>query len=176
MIKKFIIIIFLSFHWAHSKIFLLSLALPSNFLDRENIRIPFILTKLLSKAPWCFWNSKTFLIFRTFRWKLYPRMLQNVAEIDLSTSVLGQRVSMPICVGATAMQCMAHLEGERATVRGRKKVFYKGTEEVLYEVISLRWLYTHNIKILRAGDVVLWVYGCLVWGWLEFNAYPLLSP
>lgn len=65
-------------------------------------------------------------------------MLQNVAEIDLSTSVLGQRVSMPICVGATAMQCMAHLEGERATVRGRKKVFYKGTEEVLYEVISLR--------------------------------------
>lgn len=55
------------------------------------------------------------------RWKLYPRMLQNVAEIDLSTSVLGQRVSMPICVGATAMQCMAHVDGELATVRGRNK-------------------------------------------------------
>ncbi|CAK7319842.1 2-Hydroxyacid oxidase 1 [Vulpes lagopus] len=51
------------------------------------------------------------------RWKLYPRMLRNVAEIDLSTSVLGQRVSMPICVGATAMQCMAHVDGELATVR-----------------------------------------------------------
>lgn len=49
-------------------------------------------------------------------------MLRNVAEIDLSTSVLGQRVSMPICVGATAMQCMAHVDGELATVRGRKKV------------------------------------------------------
>ncbi|XP_068380774.1 2-Hydroxyacid oxidase 1 isoform X1 [Eschrichtius robustus] len=51
------------------------------------------------------------------RWRLYPRMLRNVAEIDLSTSVLGQRVSMPICVGATAMQCMAHVDGELATVR-----------------------------------------------------------
>ncbi|XP_003411592.2 2-Hydroxyacid oxidase 1 [Loxodonta africana] len=51
------------------------------------------------------------------RWKLYPRMLRNVAEMDLSTSVLGQRVSMPICVGATAMQCMAHVDGELATVR-----------------------------------------------------------
>lgn len=48
-------------------------------------------------------------------------MLRNVADIDLSTSVLGQRVSMPICVGATAMQCMAHVDGELATVRGRKR-------------------------------------------------------
>uniref|UniRef100_A0A4W2EL86 Hydroxyacid oxidase 1 n=1 Tax=Bos indicus x Bos taurus TaxID=30522 RepID=A0A4W2EL86_BOBOX len=55
----------------------------------------------------------------TWRWKLYPRMLRNVAEIDLSTSVLGQKVSMPICVGATAMQCMAHVDGELATVRER---------------------------------------------------------
>ncbi|XP_012494693.1 PREDICTED: hydroxyacid oxidase 1 [Propithecus coquereli] len=51
------------------------------------------------------------------RWKLYPRMLRNVAEIDLSTSILGQKVSMPICAGATAMQCMAHEDGELATVR-----------------------------------------------------------
>ncbi|XP_055461526.1 2-Hydroxyacid oxidase 1 isoform X4 [Psammomys obesus] len=51
------------------------------------------------------------------RWKLYPRVLRNVADIHLSTSVLGQRVSMPICVGATAMQCMAHADGELATVR-----------------------------------------------------------
>ncbi|XP_045837609.1 hydroxyacid oxidase 1 [Meles meles] len=51
------------------------------------------------------------------RWKLYPRMLRNVAEVDLSTSVLGQKVSMPICAGATAMQRMAHEDGELATVR-----------------------------------------------------------
>nr|XP_060641690.1 2-Hydroxyacid oxidase 1 [Anolis sagrei ordinatus] len=51
------------------------------------------------------------------RLKLYPRMLKDVSSLDLSTSVLGQRVSMPICVAATAMQCMAHEDGEIATVR-----------------------------------------------------------
>lgn len=55
-------------------------------------------------------------------------MLRNVADIDLSTSVLGQRVSMPICVGATAMQCMAHVDGELATVRGRKRSLSARTE------------------------------------------------
>lgn len=55
-------------------------------------------------------------------------MLRNVAETDLSTSVLGQRVSMPICVGATAMQRMAHVDGELATVRGRRKTVTTGTE------------------------------------------------
>ncbi|KAH0621879.1 hypothetical protein JD844_023591 [Phrynosoma platyrhinos] len=51
------------------------------------------------------------------RLKLYPRMLKDVSSLDLSATVLGQRVSMPICVAATAMQCMAHADGEIATVR-----------------------------------------------------------
>ncbi|XP_007670288.1 hydroxyacid oxidase 1 isoform X1 [Ornithorhynchus anatinus] len=51
------------------------------------------------------------------RWKLYPRVLRDVSALDLSTSVLGQRVSMPICVAATALQRMAHADGEIATVR-----------------------------------------------------------
>uniref|UniRef100_A0A8D0KP83 (S)-2-hydroxy-acid oxidase n=1 Tax=Salvator merianae TaxID=96440 RepID=A0A8D0KP83_SALMN len=51
------------------------------------------------------------------RIRLYPRMLRNVSALDLSTTVLGQKVSMPICVAATAMQCMAHADGEIATAR-----------------------------------------------------------
>ncbi|KAJ6659217.1 hypothetical protein lerEdw1_019263 [Lerista edwardsae] len=51
------------------------------------------------------------------RLKLYPRMLRNVSVLDLSTCILGQRVSMPICVAATAMQRMAHPDGETATAR-----------------------------------------------------------
>ncbi|XP_073409969.1 2-Hydroxyacid oxidase 1 isoform X2 [Dendrobates tinctorius] len=51
------------------------------------------------------------------RWRLYPRVLRDVSGVDLSTSILGQKVSMPICVGATAMQRMAHPDGETATVR-----------------------------------------------------------
>ncbi|KAM6128344.1 LOW QUALITY PROTEIN: 2-Hydroxyacid oxidase 1 [Pterocles gutturalis] len=51
------------------------------------------------------------------RWKLYPRVLRDVSVMDLSTSVLGQKISMPVCVGATAMQRMAHTDGETATAK-----------------------------------------------------------
>ncbi|KAL7991291.1 hypothetical protein Chor_015547, partial [Crotalus horridus] len=51
------------------------------------------------------------------RLRLYPRMLKNVSTLDLSTCVLGEKISMPICIAATAMQCMAHADGEIATAR-----------------------------------------------------------
>ncbi|XP_076000330.1 2-Hydroxyacid oxidase 1 [Genypterus blacodes] len=51
------------------------------------------------------------------RWHLVPRVLRDVSSIDLSVSLLGQRLSMPLCVSATAMQRMAHPEGETATAR-----------------------------------------------------------
>ncbi|XP_078503207.1 2-Hydroxyacid oxidase 1 [Lissotriton helveticus] len=56
------------------------------------------------------------------RWKLRPRMLRDVSLLDLSTSVLGHNISMPICVGATAMQRMAHPDGETATVRACRSI------------------------------------------------------
>ncbi|NXC82605.1 HAOX1 oxidase, partial [Cercotrichas coryphoeus] len=56
------------------------------------------------------------------RWKLYPRVLRDVSVMDLSTSVLGQRVAMPVCVAATAMQRMAHPDGETATARACQAV------------------------------------------------------
>ncbi|XP_010279700.1 PREDICTED: hydroxyacid oxidase 1 [Phaethon lepturus] len=55
------------------------------------------------------------------RWKLYPRVLRDVSVMDLSTSVLGQKISMPVCVGATAMQRMAHADGEAATAKAQKQ-------------------------------------------------------
>ncbi|XP_069810475.1 2-Hydroxyacid oxidase 1 [Dendropsophus ebraccatus] len=51
------------------------------------------------------------------RWRLRPRVLRDVSATDLSTTILGQKVSMPICAGATAMQRMAHPDGETATIR-----------------------------------------------------------
>ena len=41
-----------------------------------------------------------------------------MSTVDLTVSVLGQKLSMPLCVGATAMQRMAHPAGETATARG----------------------------------------------------------
>ncbi|XP_015254263.1 PREDICTED: hydroxyacid oxidase 1 [Cyprinodon variegatus] len=56
------------------------------------------------------------------RWHLVPRVLRDVSVVDLSVSVLGQRLSMPLCVGSTAMQRMAHPAGETATARACKAV------------------------------------------------------
>src|SRR5581483_6196850 len=52
------------------------------------------------------------------RIRLRPRVLVDVSTCDMSTSVLGQPVKMPILVAPTALHCMAHAEGECATARG----------------------------------------------------------
>lgn len=54
------------------------------------------------------------------RLRLRPRVLVDVSTCDTTTSVLGQRVSMPILVAPTALHCMAHPEGECATVQGAR--------------------------------------------------------
>jgi 4-hydroxymandelate oxidase len=52
------------------------------------------------------------------RIRLRPRMLVDVSNLELSTTVLGTPVSMPILIAPTAYQCMAHPEGECATAQG----------------------------------------------------------
>ena len=51
------------------------------------------------------------------RIKLKPRVLRDISKRDLTTTILGQTVSMPILVAPTAFHCMAHPEGEVATAR-----------------------------------------------------------
>jgi len=51
------------------------------------------------------------------RIRFRPRILIDVTSVDLSTTVLGFKISMPIMVAPTAMQRMAHPEGELATAR-----------------------------------------------------------
>jgi 4-hydroxymandelate oxidase len=48
---------------------------------------------------------------------LRPRVLVDVSTVDLSTVVVGQRVSMPILAAPTALHRMAHADGEVATAR-----------------------------------------------------------
>jgi 4-hydroxymandelate oxidase len=54
------------------------------------------------------------------RLKLYYRVLAGVGPRELSTTVLGQAISMPICVAPTAFHKLACEEGEIATARGAK--------------------------------------------------------
>jgi len=50
-----------------------------------------------------------------------PRILVNVAEIDLRTSFLGTDSSLPLYFTATALAKLAHQDGEVAIVRAAKK-------------------------------------------------------
>ena len=56
------------------------------------------------------------------RWQLHPRVLAGVAGVDLATTLLGTAVSSPVVLAPTAVQRLAHEEGEIATARGAAAV------------------------------------------------------
>ena len=49
---------------------------------------------------------------------LHYRVLVDVARRELSTTVLGERIAMPVMVAPTAFHRLAHDDGELASVRG----------------------------------------------------------
>jgi len=51
------------------------------------------------------------------RWRLRPRVLVDVAEVDTRTTVLGEPVAMPILVAPVAFQRLAHGDGEAGMAR-----------------------------------------------------------
>lgn len=56
------------------------------------------------------------------RWVIWYRVLVDVAERDLSTTILGFPVSTPILVAPTAYHKLAHPDGEIATARAAAEV------------------------------------------------------
>ncbi len=48
---------------------------------------------------------------------LVPNVLAGVAEVDMSVTVLGRKIAMPLMLSPTAMQRLFHWEGERAVAR-----------------------------------------------------------
>jgi isopentenyl diphosphate isomerase/L-lactate dehydrogenase-like FMN-dependent dehydrogenase len=51
------------------------------------------------------------------RWHLRPRVLADVGSVTTTTTVLGKDVSMPVLVAPTALQRLAHADGDAATAR-----------------------------------------------------------
>lgn len=51
------------------------------------------------------------------RWRIVPRMLRDVAERDLTTEILGQKLPAPVMLAPIGVQTAAHPDGERATAR-----------------------------------------------------------
>ncbi|MEV6113342.1 lactate 2-monooxygenase [Streptomyces sp. NPDC052109] len=54
------------------------------------------------------------------RWKIVPRMLRDVADRDLSTTVLGTEMPAPVIVGPVGVLRILHPDGELAVARATK--------------------------------------------------------
>jgi len=54
-------------------------------------------------------------------WDLVPNVLAGVSDVDLSTTVLGRKLDLPLFFSPTAMQRLFHHDGERALARVAEK-------------------------------------------------------
>ena len=82
-------------------------------------------SQTLQKMAWDYYRSGSDdeLTLRRNReafshYDLWPRVLVDVSEIDLSTKLLGTEISLPVIVAPTAYHKMAHADGELETARG----------------------------------------------------------
>ena len=53
---------------------------------------------------------------------LVPNVLTDVSNIDLSTTVFGQKIDFPLFLSPTAMHRLYHHHGERAAAKAAKKM------------------------------------------------------
>ena len=51
-------------------------------------------------------------------WQLHPHVLAGLAEVSTATTLLGSPVNSPVAIAPTALQGLAHAEGEVACARG----------------------------------------------------------
>lgn len=65
--------------------------------------------KYIKYDSWGYIHIYILLFFNLYRFR--PRILIDVSKIDMTTTVLGFKISMPIMIAPTAMQKMAHPEG-----------------------------------------------------------------
>ncbi|KAF2123909.1 FMN-dependent alpha-hydroxy acid dehydrogenase [Dothidotthia symphoricarpi CBS 119687] len=56
------------------------------------------------------------------KYRIRPRVLRDVSAIDTSVTVFGHKTSIPLGIASTAMQGLAHPDGEIATARAAKKL------------------------------------------------------
>ncbi|KAK5128634.1 hypothetical protein LTR08_003955 [Meristemomyces frigidus] len=80
-----------------------------------------------------------------------PRILQDVEQIDLSTTMLGTKVSIPFYVTATALGKLGNPEGEVVLTRGAKK------HNVIQMIPTLASCSFDEIVDERSGDQVQWL-------------------
>ena len=83
---------------------------------------------------------------------LIPNVLADVGNIDLSTTVLGQKINFPLFLSATAMHRLYHHEGERATARAAEKM------NTLFGISTMATVSIEEIGELTKGPKLFQLY------------------
>jgi 4-hydroxymandelate oxidase len=93
--------------------------LPINLLEYEALAPQHLSTMAYDYYVSGAWDEVTLRDNRAVyeRYKLRPRMLRDVSQRHLNTTVLGYPIAMPILVAPMAFQCLAHRDGEIATAK-----------------------------------------------------------
>lgn len=76
---------------------------------------------------------------------LIPNVLRGVADVDLSVTVMGQKLAMPVYCSPTALQRLFHHEGERAVAKAATKF---GT---MFGVSSLGTVSLEEVRKIGSG-------------------------
>ena len=53
---------------------------------------------------------------------LIPSVLKSVKDVDMSTTIFGKKISMPVYCSPTAVQRLFHYQGERAVAKAANKL------------------------------------------------------
>jgi L-lactate dehydrogenase (cytochrome) len=86
------------------------------------------------------------------RFEFRPRTLVDVGELDLSTTVFGQKIDWPFFCSPTALSRLFHYEGERAVARAARAA---GT---IYSLSSISSMSIEDVAKLTDGPKVFQVY------------------
>ncbi|MGZ8336894.1 MAG: alpha-hydroxy acid oxidase [Allosphingosinicella sp.] len=83
---------------------------------------------------------------------LVPNVLQGIDAVDLSTTVMGCRIDMPLFLSPTALQRLFHWQGERATARAA------GRFGTFVGVSSIASVAVEEIAVLTSGPKLFQLY------------------
>ncbi len=92
------------------------------------------------------------------RWWLRPRVLRDVANVDLTTTMLGTEVSSPVLVAPTGYQRQTHREGEAGVARAAAQagaLFVLSTRAscTLDEIAAVAGPWWLQVYVLRDRDI-----------------------
>ena len=83
---------------------------------------------------------------------LIPNILRSVGEPDLSTTVFGRKIDMPIFLSPTAMQSLYHPDGDKASARAAEKF---GT---MYSMSTMASFSIEEIANISSGPKLFQLY------------------